>query len=424
MVLYSNAYTALPLETTVASWELINTEDDVCEYAFDYKFRFEQTKGGLRIIRGFDSVIIEQFRLLALFSFRAYFSTQRDQVAKTCIPADDSPNRAHSSSYVRHYFTPRVEITLEQAKDFCKFVEKVLGMPRKAYEKVIDCLRCFANDIELVGYNTDLAYSMLVYCAEALSQEFDDFKPKWDNLHGDTRKPMDVILEQIDPQAADGIRTILLEQQHFKLTERFISFVTAHLPDSFFVEDASDSVNPIRPSDLRKMLENVYGARSKFVHTLKSIRHQVKVPQIADGEVFRTTGEPYLTWAYRQLYAGKVQAITQLGRTMIPKSEVDRLLKEAGRYLGAKAKVRKEDIPNPKEAKEMASGGAKNWSKAATQRKKRGSQQQENAHSANGRKPSSQELPHPCDPATSRQSVYRRLTQYKSSRKSDEGRGA
>ncbi len=45
------------------------------------------------------------------------------------------------------------------------------------------------------------------------------------------------------------------------------------------------------------------------------------------------------TWAYRQLKAGKVQAITELGRTLIPKSEVDRLLKEAGRYLGMGAKV-------------------------------------------------------------------------------------
>lgn len=129
------------------------------------------------------------------------------------------------------------------------------------------------------------------------------------------------------------------------------------------------------------------------------------------------------TWAYRQLYAGKVQAITELGRTMIPKGEVDRLLKEAGRYLGAKAKVRKEKPPATRADDKNSSEGAKSWAKAVTQRKKRGSQQQESAHSANGRKPSSQERPRPCDPATSRQSVYRRLTQYKSSRKSDEGRG-
>lgn len=51
------------------------------------------------------------------------------------------------------------------------------------------------------------------------------------------------------------------------------------------------------------------------------------------------------SWAYRQLYAGKVHAITKLGRTLIPKSEVDRLLKEAGRYLGAKATIRRNNWP-------------------------------------------------------------------------------
>lgn len=41
------------------------------------------------------------------------------------------------------------------------------------------------------------------------------------------------------------------------------------------------------------------------------------------------------TWGYRQLYAGKVKALTGYGRTLIPVSEVERVLKEAGRYNGA-----------------------------------------------------------------------------------------
>ena len=123
------------------------------------------------------------------------------------------------------------------------------------------------------------------------------------------------------------------------------------------------------------------------------------------------------TWAYRQLYAGKVQAITELGRTLIPKSEVDRLLKEAGRYMGAKTKTKKE---KPKEGPEAKPETSSAWAEALKQRKKRGSQQQESARSAGDHKPSSQEPPRPYDPSTSRRSVYQRLTRYKSSRKSGE----
>lgn len=43
------------------------------------------------------------------------------------------------------------------------------------------------------------------------------------------------------------------------------------------------------------------------------------------------------TWAYRQLYAGKVEAVSGYGRVLIPVTEVDKILKTSGRYLGAQA---------------------------------------------------------------------------------------
>ena len=40
------------------------------------------------------------------------------------------------------------------------------------------------------------------------------------------------------------------------------------------------------------------------------------------------------TWGYRQLYRGTVKAITQCGRILIPRSEVERLLSSAKPYDG------------------------------------------------------------------------------------------
>jgi hypothetical protein len=42
------------------------------------------------------------------------------------------------------------------------------------------------------------------------------------------------------------------------------------------------------------------------------------------------------TWAYRQIYAGNIKVISNLGRMMIPRSEVDRLLKRSETYSGKK----------------------------------------------------------------------------------------
>ena len=47
------------------------------------------------------------------------------------------------------------------------------------------------------------------------------------------------------------------------------------------------------------------------------------------------------TWGYRQLYAGKVKSITEYGRILIPASEVERILAEAGIYNGEKKRVAK-----------------------------------------------------------------------------------
>jgi hypothetical protein len=44
------------------------------------------------------------------------------------------------------------------------------------------------------------------------------------------------------------------------------------------------------------------------------------------------------TWGYRQIYAGKVNAITEYGRMLIPASEVERILATAVRYEGIRPK--------------------------------------------------------------------------------------
>jgi hypothetical protein len=47
------------------------------------------------------------------------------------------------------------------------------------------------------------------------------------------------------------------------------------------------------------------------------------------------------TWGYRQIYAGRVKAITAYGRTMIAAAEVEAILKTAGIYDGLKPKPAK-----------------------------------------------------------------------------------
>jgi len=51
------------------------------------------------------------------------------------------------------------------------------------------------------------------------------------------------------------------------------------------------------------------------------------------GEFAKLFGKSQ-TWGYRQIYAGKVTAITEHGRILIPAKEVERVLESAGIYNG------------------------------------------------------------------------------------------
>lgn len=57
------------------------------------------------------------------------------------------------------------------------------------------------------------------------------------------------------------------------------------------------------------------------------------------------------TWGYRQIYAGKVNAITKYGRLQIPASEVERILKSAGIYDGKPSKSK--SVPDQKRTAEQ-----------------------------------------------------------------------
>jgi hypothetical protein len=59
--------------------------------------------------------------------------------------------------------------------------------------------------------------------------------------------------------------------------------------------------------------------------------HLVDRAAISPAEFAASCGK-HASWAYRLLYAGKVRAVTELGRILIPTSELERVLKLARPY--------------------------------------------------------------------------------------------
>lgn len=80
------------------------------------------------------------------------------------------------------------------------------------------------------------------------------------------------------------------------------------------------------------------------------------------------------TWGYRQIYAGKVKAITEYGRILIPAAEVERILATAGIYDGLKPKP-----SSKKQIQQLAPKLQSAWAKFVAQRRAQGETPDERA---------------------------------------------
>jgi len=294
-ITYSNYSWVRPIETCVATLEPVDLSSQVSPYVISYVEQIE--KGGILV--GTDgSEIVQQFQLLCIFGLNAFFDIDRTKVEINCRENPRSSGDHYlPSRFIPRFFEPEIHGQKTEIEAFIKFVDKVIGLPRKKYLGVISCLNNFSHALHVLNYNIDLAYSMLVYSLESLSQSFDDFEPTWEDYNPKIRNNLDSDFSKIDSGIAENIRNILLESSNLRLQKRFVDFITDNLHDSFFTDEAINIKNSLRPSELKQVLKNAYGIRSGYVHQLKPIQEQLRNSKIAEGDVFHWDNEPYLTFA-------------------------------------------------------------------------------------------------------------------------------
>jgi hypothetical protein len=300
-ITFSNYHTVAPINTCVATLEPVESYTSATgAYVINYTNVIEKPKQvpKIAVVRGGDWVIVRQFELLCIFGLRAFFDGDRHAVEVNCrakpSQATDQYVPAH---YTERFFDPAIMASPEDADRFGKFVEKVIGLPRKHYTAVINALETFAHSLEIINYHLDLAYSMLVYSLESLCQTFDAYTPVWDDYEDEVREELDTLLAGIDPAKAVSIRGALLRAGHLRLRRRFISFATNHTKPSFYVEEAANRARPVKKSELERCLNNAYIMRSGYVHQLAPILSQLRIPHIAKNDVFVWENQPYLTYA-------------------------------------------------------------------------------------------------------------------------------
>lgn len=312
-ILYSNFSWISKIETCVATLEPVNPYRDVSSYVLVYTNQIEK-RGPL--VRTGDAEILEQFQNLAIFGLRAYFAPFREEVERICRRSASGGTEIYApSQLIQRFFTPGTHGSQEEVTEFIEIVDGVIGLRRQNYLAVTNALKTIRDSLLAVNYNVDLSYSMLVYCLESLAQEFGNISVTWEDFEDSQRESLDPILNTLDSDKADSIKSILMASAHLRLRKRFVQFVSEHLSDTFFTEEAKE-VNPaLRRSHLERALTNAYLMRSKYVHRLSPILHQLRIPDISRQDTFSWDGQPYLT------LSGLIRVCLHVLKSFIRKSE-------------------------------------------------------------------------------------------------------
>lgn len=292
--LFSNYSWTSPIETSIGVFEPVDIQGEITTYVFNYKNKIEK---GSMLVRVGDSEIMNQFKLIFSFFFQCFSDPDSNAVELYCRKVKRNMNdQLLPNEFAGRTFDSKILGDIQEVNEFNEFFSKIIGLERIKYKKLIQCLNAYNNSLLALNYNYEIAYSLLVYCLESLSQSFDGYEPIWDDYDQKIKPKLDVIFSSFDQDKVDNIKSLLLKNSHLKLGKRFSDFITSNVKDSFFLEEASLITAPLKKSELNKVLTNAYDIRSKYVHALESIMEQLKIPDIGSNDVYFWKNNPYLTY--------------------------------------------------------------------------------------------------------------------------------
>ncbi len=295
-VLFSNYSWIGKIDTAIGSIEpVFSTKDIVTSYIFQYRNRIEKEKCH-PLVRTGDPDITDQFRLLCMFWFQAYFNKEKSTVERYCQHSPTSQPFSFYPIFISRFFDRHIHGVHTEVEGFPAFIDKVIGLERKSFEQVICSLHHLFNALELSILNFDLAYSMLVYVLESYSQAFDDFQPTWRDFDPLTRSKLDAVIQEIDKNQAERIRDVLITSSNFKAQQRMLDYVEKTLSTEYFLQQSRGLKIPLRKSELKTALKNAYTLRSNFAHTLQSVQEQLPNVNVGEFDTFHWEGRPYLTF--------------------------------------------------------------------------------------------------------------------------------
>jgi len=161
--------------------------------------------------------------------------------------------------------------------------EDLLRLPFEYHEAFILACRMYQEAIMAIDDKPDIAYLLLVSAVEVFVAKFMP-RTSEDELSTDLVQA----LAKCDPEPRKILLRRILELDR-GISRNFVSFVTAHVADDFWLQSPKISADQGRVSreELPELLKRIYNQRSKTLHEAEPFPPNVLAPPNNDTEIDR-----------------------------------------------------------------------------------------------------------------------------------------
>ncbi|MEE5041674.1 hypothetical protein V2K11_25985 [Pseudomonas alliivorans] len=213
---------------------------------------------------------IDDFSDVASFSLQVILSPDI-HIAERLLHQRQRPGDRSPRERLARFYDESVRATESELLAFEEFADQLIELSRANYLVVIQAIRTYVAAVHRMSDDLNLAYALLVMCVESLAQKFDGHEPKWADIPDQKRAGVDEALHSVSEEDSQKVKDAILEVIHPRLGFRFVQFILAHLPADYFSIQADAQKYPTGRRDLETALQNLYGVRSSYVHTLKPL---------------------------------------------------------------------------------------------------------------------------------------------------------
>ncbi|MDQ3205297.1 MAG: hypothetical protein M3Q40_02020 [Pseudomonadota bacterium] len=234
-VLYTNLKLPRECDVVTAAGTLRETDGGRSSRAIVYEVeeRIEKTVDGPGVLVSHTvSPFLQDFSAVASFALNVVMSPDPDLATRLTSGKPGLASYRSPREFIRRCFDDQAYLQDEEAKEFTRFVDQLLGLDRRTFLGVMRAIRTFVSGTHRIVDDLGLAYTLMVSAVESLAQDFDGYESTWLDVDERKRVAVDKSLRRCSAKVVGEVRDAILSVEHLSLGRRYREFVRSHVSGS------------------------------------------------------------------------------------------------------------------------------------------------------------------------------------------------